>query len=407
MTKIMTYEILVGDNRELLKTLPDSSVQTVITSPPYWGLRDYGTANWIGGDPECKHYRDNKVSESTTTGHTRHTSGIGDGIYKDVCKICGAVREDEQIGLEKTPEEYVEELCKVFDEVWRVLKDDGILWLNIGDTYVGTGSKGDLKDPKYSDGRNAQGVALNGKVSGLKTKELIGVPWRVAFALQARGWYLRQDIIWAKNNPMPESVRDRCTKSHEYIFMMTKQPKYFFDSLGIREEAVTPAGTKGAKGSAERSGTEKVNSRPTEYAVYTGYRNKRDVWNVNTKPYKEAHFATYPPELIEPCVLAGTSEYGECAECGKAWVRAEESWEKQCKCETTEVVPQTVLDPFSGAGTTGLVALKNGRRYLGLELNPEYAELSRGRIEKDLTTPAKPKRAKKVTTEVSELNTLF
>ena len=352
-------EIFVGDNRELLKSLPDKSVQTVITSPPYWGLRDYGTATWIGGDPECKHYRENKVTDSNSTGHTRHTSGIGDSIYKDVCKICGATRQDSQIGLETTPLDYVQELCDVFDEVWRVLKDDGILWLNIGDTYSSYKDSKAVPDSLRSGDGTAVPQASNRnpnalKSVGLKHKELVGIPWRVAFELQSRGWYLRQDIIWAKPNPMPESVRDRCTKSHEYIFMMTKQPKYFFDKEGIKEPAVTPAGTKGAKGSVERSSTDKVNSRPPEYATYTGFRNKRDVWFVSPKPFKDAHFAVYPLELIEPCVLSGSREN------------------------------DTVLDPFSGSGTTGIVALKHGRNYIGLELNPDYAKLSERRLKSTL-----------------------
>lgn len=261
-------QIFVGDNRKRLRELPDGVVQCVVTSPPYWGLRDYG--------------------------------------------------QDDQIGLESTPTEFVEQLCLVFDEVWRVLADDGTLWLNLGDSYY--------------------------------NKSLAGIPWRVAFALQERGWYLRQDIIWAKPNPMPESVTDRCTKSHEYIFLLTKKAKYFFDHEAIKEEGVIPAGTKAAKGSEERQNQFGVNARPAEYKIYDGMRNKRDVWTVPTKPYPEAHFATYPPELIIPCILAG-SKPGD-----------------------------LILDPFSGSGTTGAVALQLGRNYVGYELNPEYAALSEKRI---------------------------
>jgi len=298
----LSAEVLVGNALDALKNLPDDSVQTVVTSPPYWGLRDYGN--------------------------------------------------DEQLGLEKSPLDFIENLCKVFDEVWRVLKDDGTLWLNIGDTYVGTGSKGDAKDPKYADGRNGQEVALNNKISGLKTKELIGVPWRVAFALQARGWYLRQDIIWAKSNPMPESVRDRCTKSHEYIFLMTKNPKYFYDHEAIKEDAVTTPKARDKNGEgyqADYAGGDRFSPGERVFGA-DGKRNKRDVWNVPVRPYEEAHFAVYPPDLIEPCILAGSKE------------------------------GDTVLDPFSGSGTTGEVALKHNRNYIGLELNPEYAEISRKRL---------------------------
>lgn len=268
--------IYVGDNRQSLRRLPEKSVQVVVTSPPYWGLRDYGA--------------------------------------------------EGQIGLEQSPDAYVEELCQVFDEVWRVLKDDGTVWLNLGDSYASMrDSKVTPDSLRNGDGTKvAQGAAnRNPKVlkeAGLKHKDLVGIPWRVAFALQARGWYLRSDIIWSKPNPMPESVRDRPTKSHEHIFLLTKNYKYYYDSEAIREEAVD------------------------------GLKNKRDVWPIQTKPFKGAHFAVYPPELVEPCVLAGSR------------------------------IGDIVLDPFSGSGTTGVVAINNGRTYIGLELNPDYAQLSVDRI---------------------------
>ena len=298
--------ILIGDNRATLQTLETGSVQTCITSPPYWGLRDYG--------------------------------------------------QDEQLGMEQTPADFVENLCKVFDEVWRVLADDGTLWLNLGDSYTSVHTGGQ-KSAKSTVGANHDGAQeirqnkSNPKSYGLKDKELVGIPWRVAFALQERGWYLRQDIIWAKPNPMPESVTDRCTKSHEFLFLLTKQPKYFFDHEAIKEQALTtpkeprpiPYSLHIQKGGklTQRLGT----STPE------GTRNKRDVWTVNTSRFKGAHFATYPPELIEPCVLAGSRE-GD-------WV----------------------LDPFSGSGTTGVVALMHGRNYVGCELNPDYAEISLSRIQ--------------------------
>lgn len=285
--KLNKAKIVIGDNRQTLRSLESGSVQTCITSPPYWGLRDYG--------------------------------------------------EQAQIGMEQTPAEFVEELCKVFDEVWRVLADDGTLWLNLGDTYltIPHGAKG-VNAPQSFDHKGSQGrgqdrsgvVSAGGghanrkPIEGFKHKDLIGIPWRVAFALQERGWYLRQDIIWAKPNPMPESVTDRCTKSHEYLFLLTKNSKYFFDNTAIKEP--TDNGEK---------------------------RNKRDVWTVNTSRFKGAHFATYPPELIEPCVLAGSRE------------------------------GDLVLDPFSGSGTTGVVALANGRNYVGCELNQDYAQLSVHRIQ--------------------------
>jgi len=305
-------QILIGDCRESMRSLEAGSVQTCVTSPPYFGLRDYG--------------------------------------------------HDGQIGLEPTPDEFVAAMVEVFREVHRVLADDGTLWLNLGDSY------NNYRPGNYSDNRahsfggertddkkrgmpDSPSSSKRGtKLPGLKEKDLIGIPWRVALALQADGWYLRQDIIWHKPNPMPESVRDRCTKAHEYIFMLSKSPKYFFDSEAIKEVGVVPAGTKGAKGSAERAGQVGVNSRPPEYKIYDGMRNKRSVWTITTKPYKGAHFATFPPDLIEPCILAGSRSGG------------------------------TVLDPFGGSGTTAGVAIKHGRKAVLCELNPEYAALASDRI---------------------------
>lgn len=294
-------KVMIGDCRESMRLLEAGSVQTCVTSPPYFGLRDYG--------------------------------------------------QDRQIGIEPTPDEFVAAMVEVFRDVHRVLADDGTLWLNLGDTYasawvcnrrnvVGSGS---MENGKRENRPNRL-------VNGLKEKDLIGIPWRVAFALQADGWYLRQDIIWHKPNPMPEAVKDRCTKAHEYVFLFSKKPKYYFDSEAMREPGVMPAGTKGAKGSAERQGQKGVNARPPEYKIYDGFRNRRSVWTVTTKPYKGAHFATFPPELIDPCVLAG-SRPGD-----------------------------TVLDPFGGSGTTAGVAIKHGRNAVLCELNPDYAALVPDRI---------------------------
>ena len=291
--------IHIGDCLEVLRTLESGSVQCCVTSPPYWGLRDYGV--------------------------------------------------EGQLGLEKTPDEYVAKMVDVFREVRRVLRDDGTLWLNLGDSYAA--------NVKGSGGQNSKQPTNAGSfydakfdLGTLKPKDLVGIPWRVAFALQADGWYLRQDIIWHKPNPMPESVRDRCTKAHEYIFLMSKSERYYFDSVAMREKAKREGSTN--------------NSREThrEYAmhrVYTvsEYRNRRSVWTVSTQPFKGAHFATFPPKLIEPCILAG-SKLGD-----------------------------TVIDPFNGAGTTGLVAHRHGREYVGIELNPEYAAIAEERIraERDKT----------------------
>jgi DNA modification methylase len=296
----MNCEIKVGDVLTKIAEIGDKTVDTCVTSPPYWGLRDYNN--------------------------------------------------DGQIGLEQDPNEYVEKMVQVFREVKRVLKDEGTLWLNIGDSYSGSG-----KGPAGNLGKKHNERHLEHKTGGLvpegtKPKDLVGIPWMLAFALRADGWYLRQDIIWAKPNPMPESVKDRCTKSHEYVFLLSKSPKYYFDSEAIKEDGVIPAGTKGAKGSAERQGIPGVNARPPVYKIYDGKRNKRDVWFVKTKPFPGAHFAVMPEELVEPCVLAGSPAGG------------------------------LVLDPFTGSGTVGVVSLRNERNFVGIELNPDYAQIARERI---------------------------
>lgn len=293
-------EMIEGDALASLRTLPDQSVHCIVTSPPYFGLRDYGV--------------------------------------------------DGQMGLEPTPAEFVAALVGVLREARRVLRDDGTLWLNLGDSYAANRSyqvNSTKGGPKHGPGQAAGGKA-SVVPNGLKPKDLIGIPWRVAFALQADGWYLRQDIIWHKPNPMPESVTDRCTKAHEYIFLLSKSPTYYFDSAAMQEPAV-----KGAAGSTFHSGktAEHQMGRSSEAPrTETGTRNKRSVWTVTTKPFKGAHFATFPPDLIAPCVLAGCPEGG------------------------------TVLDPFFGAGTTGLVARKHRRNCIGIELNPAYYDLATQRL---------------------------
>jgi len=300
-------------------SIPDQHVQTCVTSPPYWGLRDYGV--------------------------------------------------DGQLGLEKTPEEFVARMVQVFGYVRRILRDDGTVWLNLGDSYAsgkGTcynpgGGATSLGKQKKDEGAHPldRGNKSTLAQSGLKPKDLCGIPWRVALALQADGWYLRQDIIWHKPNPMPESVRDRCTKAHEYLFLLTKKPRYYCDMEAIKEPASETSGW--AKQRAKGENTWKYNDTDERKAQTgqsiesstlgtVGTRNKRSVWTVATKPYKEAHFATFPPELIKPCVLAGCPE----------------------GC--------IVFDPFMGSGTTGMVARMHGRDYLGMELNPEYIELAVKRI---------------------------
>ena len=306
-------KILFGDCRETIKQFLDAGVKAnmCVTSPPYYGLRDYGTGTWEGGDPNCSHKRDSKMSDKCITGHVNLEGAVGDGIYKDVCPRCGAKRKDMQIGLEQTPEDYIKEIVNVFRLVKDLLTDDGVLWVNIGDSYssykdcksIGqTLAKGTNREDAHvldkgnSPTRNTKML----KSQGLKNKDLIGIPWMLAFALRADGWYLRQDIIWHKPNPMPESVGDRCTKAHEYIFLLSKSDKYFFDSDALKEKG--------------------VNSRPAEYKIYDGMRNKRSVWTVNTRPYKGAHFATFPKDLIEPCIKAGCPEK-VCVSCGTPYKR--------------------------------------------------------------------------------------
>jgi DNA modification methylase len=343
-----------------------SSVQCVVTSPPYYGLRDYGTAKWEGGDPGCDH-------KKPAGGGHGEASPIGKGErdieimtsqqYFNVCRKCGAQRTDNQIGLESAPEAYVEKLVAVFREVRRVLRDDGTVWINIGDSYAsgkgtcfnpGGGSSSLGKERKEAGAHPLdRGNKSTLEMSGLKPKDLIGVPWRVAFALQADGWYLRQDIIWHKPNPMPESVTDRCTKSHEYIFLLSKQAKYFYDAEAVKEPSVCAGeskydnGNNGHGGGVSHAGqgtsTRKFSNEPLS-------RNRRSVWTITTKPFKEAHFATFPPEIPEICIKAG-SKPGD-----------------------------TILDPFAGAGTTGVVAEKLGRKFIGLDISEQYCNMANNRI---------------------------
>ena len=342
-------EIIVGDCRDAMREMAAGSVQCCVTSPPYFGLRDYG----------C----------------------------------------DGQIGLEATPSAYVETMVRVFREVRRVLAKDGTLWMNLGDSYAGSwGSQGRQGDTGQMAGRAVTGHRQKSAISaaqiathprrasqtgtirepGVKPKDLYGMPWRVAFALQEDGWYLRQDIIWHKPNPMPESIHDRCTKAHEYLFLLSKSPRYFYDAEAIREPSGwNPAASKmpdglatheGGHGAFHRDGREKgrrsgnIARKPATdrgcpsdnvagSVPWEGMnRNKRSVWTVATAPFSGAHFATYPPQLIEPCILAGCPHGG------------------------------LVIDPFGGAGTTGLVAARHGRRAILCELNPDYAEITRRRI---------------------------
>jgi len=315
----MAIRIIIGDALTELGSLPAESVHCCVTSPPYYGLRDYGVVG--------------------------------------------------QLGLEPSPDEYVAALVAVFGEVRRVLRREGTLWLNMGDSYAGGGTIGrndtgsaDLarRAEKFGTGvGSGSAVGASGarpRVSGLKTKDLIGIPWLVAFALRADGWWLRQDIIWSKPNPMPESVTDRCTKAHEYLFLLSRSERYWFDAAAIAEDAINAGRIVEYDGSQKNCSVDPVmqRTRITSDRTVGHIRNKRSVWTVATVPFPEAHFATFPPGLIEPCIKAGCPEGG------------------------------TVLDPFGGAGTTGLVADRLGRNAVLIELNPGYADMSRHRIEDDL-----------------------
>ena len=319
----MTVTILRGDCREVLRTLPDESVHCVVTSPPYFGLRDYGVAG--------------------------------------------------QIGLEPSPDAYVNEMVMVFREVRRALRSDGTLWLNLGDSYSGSGpsrasyqsATTKARESKSRDGAFAISKTLSARgltyaekkpipTAGTKAKDLIGIPWLVAFALRADGWYLRQDIIWSKPNPMPESVTDRCTKAHEYLFLLSKSERYYYDSDAIREDGPTYVRHPGhCSDEHPEAYTDSRQTNMSTRVIETSGRNKRSVWEVTTQPFPEAHFATFPPALIKPCILAGCPEGG------------------------------AVLDPFGGAGTTGLVADRLKRNAILIELNPEYAAMAERRIKQD------------------------
>jgi DNA modification methylase len=328
-------------------------VQSCITSPPYYGLRDYGTSTWEGGDINCDHSTPRSRGDDIKKGDKQGTSLGSRPNTQRVCK-CGAIRKDLQIGLEETPQEFIDNLVEVFACVWDVLKDDGTLWVNLGDSYYNyRPGKGQALSKQTVSNTNQdlpQTCARRGnKLEGYKEKDLMGMPWRLAFALQDFGWYLRQDIIWHKPNPMPESVQDRCTKAHEYIFLLTKKSHYYFDNKAIKEPVKDDWGTRdrtNGKYHNEGSGLTPHSGLEKSYEM----ANKRSVWTVNTKPYKGAHFAVYPEELIEPCVLASTK------------------------------VGDVILDPFFGSGTTGQVAQNLGRKWIGCELNKDYKDLQNERV---------------------------
>lgn len=424
-------QIIAGDCLEGLKGLPSECCDCCVTSPPYFGLRDYGTALWVGGSIDCDHKGEPmrtraRINEHTDSGGADVKNKDNHQPYKSICGKCFAIRIDSQIGLEKTPELYVKKLVEVYTEVRRVLKKSGTLWLNLGDSYAASGKNrtGVQAAAKSSlaGGISTQLQILkqqNKITAGLKAKDLIGIPWMVAFALRNSGWYLRQDIIWSKPNPMPESVTDRCTKAHEYIFLLSKSGKYYYDAEAIKTQTLdasvarmgrgvgenvkhtngapgqmphtiaqgrtnikykTPVGwdtDEGSHGTIHRTGRAKGKSSkdkaaeaygihgsgfsghsgnydPNGRLIGEGMANKRSVWTVTTQAYSEAHFATFPEDLVVDMIKAGCPDGG------------------------------IVLDPFFGAGTTGVVARKLNRNFIGYELNPEYIKIAERRLYKEI-----------------------
>ena len=447
------WAVIQGDCLSVMGGMEAGSVQCCVTSPPYWGLRDYGTATWEGGDEDCDHFKLAGGTGAQNLGKSAKASAANversSVPFREVCGKCGAHRVDGQLGLERTPEEYVGRMVEVFREVRRVLREDGTVFLNLGDSYSADKGQGKPSGPvaerrgNYYGGEHGEEMpdrsGWRESAWHLKPKDLVGIPWRVAFALQADGWWLRSDIIWAKPNPMPESVTDRPTKSHEYVFLLTKSARYYWDQEAAKEAAVDPESYEGRRKRNDkginpeepgflrtRGGLQKLDGQT--YST----RNLRTVWTIATEPFPGAHFATFPTKLVEPCIRAGTSVRGCCPECGAGWERVVEhhrrsapgdlcpkhsqsavtglrqpgwrkaevpnafsstlGWRPGCECRVPEdsapgsgpvpypPVPCLVLDPFAGAGTVGLVALRLGRRFVGIELNPAYCDMARTRI---------------------------
>ena len=496
-----SYALTINGNA-LHIPLADRSVQCCITSPPYYGLRDFGTAKWVGGDPDCEHFQ-----HTGGPNPKRYSVGGGEMFRKSnerqyslICGNCGAERHDQQLGIELTPIEYIENMVTVFREVRRVLRDDGTVWLNMGDTYAHDRPRGHYGDQgDLSTGAHGEKIPVRDwSCWNLKKKDLVGMPWRVALALQSDGaadpahmetirrmiaaisksydtraewpdliraeverlerewidahrggWWLRSDIIWHKPNPMPGSAIDRPANAHEYVFLLTKSAKYYYDYFAIREKSANTEHTRerykykpsAAKKHAENKDTNISNIDFAEYFVSDGYRNKRSVWTIAPESYSEAHFAAFPQKLVEPMILGGTSEAGCCPECGNPWKRilkkivlpppdrqnnnlfktyhegrhgtgkstlrmmvrretigfeptcwhgirhpipqaeldADPSLLDDYETEPYEPVGCLVLDPFSGTSVVGRVAVKHRRRFIGVELNPEYIKMAQKR----------------------------
>lgn len=417
--------------------LADRSVHMIATSPPYFGLRMYDTARWVGGDEGCDHVVGGQVEDGKW--HGTISAGARPGVDTSTCKRCGAIRIDDQVGLETLhdchawargeppcDECYVCVIRKVAQELWRVLRDDGTFWLNLGDSYAGAGRGPEGGKYKGTSYRHMEEVAKNQR-GILDKKNLIGIPWRVALALQADGWYLRSDIIWAKTSAMPESVKDRPTKAHEYIFLLTKSPKYFYDHEAIKEplaETSLPRAHRGRskdhKWADGGPGNQTMASATDlRHMASPSGRNKRTVWEMHTGSFPDAHFAVWPEELVRPMIRAGSSEGGVCSACGAPYTRVTkksepvplpdnpnavlpytadgatrhgtskttlhmqrkvttEGWEASCSCGAKKK-RALVLDPFAGTGTTGIVAREEDRNFVGLDLSHNYLLMARKR----------------------------
>jgi DNA modification methylase len=442
--------IIHGDCLAFLPTLPDKSIHCCISSPPYFNMRDYQTGEWVGGDPACEHVSDGRYytmrDASAASGEAFAKAGEQNATRVKKARWrerrhcqCGAEWSDHQIGLESSPEEYVAKLVKVFREVRRVLRDDGTVWLNIGDSYASAppgnraGSakraSGLSNSAEYLELRNDNQRQQRG-YGHCKPKDLIGIPWRVAFALQADGWYLRSAIIWAKPSVMPESVKDRPTNCYEHVFLLAKSERNFYDAVAIAEPSARAGpshfGAHNDRRERRNPGRDRYPSKwhrdtspdqQENVASIDETRNCRNLWTIATKPFSGAHYAVMPLELAERCVLAGTSERGCCAACGAPWRRVTEhtdevdtsykgnflnagktaeyqgnrsqqapryrrqtvGWQPSCQCKA-DVVPCTVLDMFGGVGTTAHAALKHGRDAILIELNSDYIRLAEQRL---------------------------
>ena len=472
------WHVACAEVTAFLRSLPDECVQCAVTSPPFYGLRDYGTGTWEGGDPGCDH---RAVASGNGPASAKQVTSQGTQTYRHrgTCKACGAVRVDEQIGSEQTSADYVAKLVGFCRELRRVLRPDGVFWLNLGDSYctkpMGNGS---THDPKYRGGRNRRGNVPSGNRTndpagvGFKLKDLMGIPWRTAFALQDDGWYLRCAMPWVKRCAMTESVRDRPASALEYVFLLAKGPRYFFDMEAVKVPSVKAGEVRRfygyqAEGSGKKASGNQIPENGANW-VCPDFRNFRnaDLWfqsvdgphgltgvaeefvglDVTSEGFKGAHFACFPQALVEPLVKSGTSERGCCPHCGKPWARLVSKdrkptrpgtgskvlqsdadfaanrhgqrldadgpytshngiifgnrdpqrhctvtkttgWRQSCKCPEHEPRPCLVLDPFTGSGTSALVALRLGRHFLGCDLNHEYVAMARRRVSDAADSP--------------------